>query len=564
MTLVLGFNATHDASAALRRDGEIVMAVEEERLSRVKHHFGLPIRSVAACAEAAGVRAADIEHAALYMDPMLWLRSFGFYFLRGLPASFAFTGRRPALWRSFLGVERQFRAATGFKGRFHCVEHHTAHVDSAYFPSGFDSAAALTIDGAGEAVTTSLARVDPRGITRIATARYPLSVGKVWEAVTDWLGWRATQDEGKVMGLAPLGTPRFVNPFASVLAPSEDPRTLFHVDLSWFQYHRGGKRLVSDRFVRSFGPARAADGAICDHHRDVAFALQHWTEEVVVSLARRVRAASGCSRLLMAGGVALNCVANGRVLREGIFDEIFVQPAAGDNGASLGAALHVAHRRLGIPRGAAMRDAFVGPGFTVDAVLTAAAARGLRAEPAGDVIEQTAELLTGGAVVGWMQGRMEFGPRALGNRSILADPTVPGTQERVNRLVKFRESFRPFAPAAPLELADRWFESVRPSPYMLFAFRVRAESQALLAAVTHVDGTARLQTVTAQENARFHALLVAFGRRRGTAVLLNTSFNVRGEPIVSTPAEALDALLRTGLDAVVIGDLIFHRQGSRQ
>ncbi|MCG3134294.1 MAG: Decarbamoylnovobiocin carbamoyltransferase [Planctomycetes bacterium] len=560
MPLVLGFNCTHDACAVLLRDGEVVLAVEEERLSRVKHHFGMPLRAIRACLDEAGVSIGDVEHAALYMEPGLWLRSFGFHFARNLPGSLAFTGRKPALWKSFLGVERRFRRETGFTGCFHAVEHHAAHADSAFFPSGFGSAASMTVDGAGEHVTTLLAAVDGSRIRRIADARYPFSIGKVWEAVTDWLGWRATQDEGKLMGLAPYGTPRFVEPFRAVFAAADegDPR-LFHMDLRWFDFPRGRTRLVSRRFVEAFGPPRAPDGPVEDWHRDVAFALQRRTEEAVLAMARRVRRETGLPRLVMAGGVALNCVANGRLVREGIFDEVFVQPAAGDNGASLGAALHVAHRRLGIPRGAPMRHAFLGPGFTEADTDRAAAERGLTADSAPDVVERTAELLAGGAIVGWMQGRMEYGPRALGNRSILADPSRPGMKDHVNARVKFREGFRPFAPSVPLDRAAEWFEDVRPSPYMLLAFRVKAEQLARLPAVTHVDGTARVQTVTPEENPRFHALLGAFGRRTGVPVLLNTSFNVRGEPIVRAPAEALDALLRTGLDAVVIGDRIFRK-----
>lgn len=560
MTFVLGVNTTHDACAALVGDGAIVLAVEEERLSRVKHHFGIPVRAVSACMAAAGLDIRELEHVAFYMDPSLWLRSFGFHFVRGLPKSLAFTKREPALWKSFLGAERTFRRATGFRGRFHVVEHHAAHVDSAFFPSGFEHAAALTLDGAGESVTTLLAAVDSGAIRRIADERYPRSVGKVWESVTDWLGWRATQDEGKTMGLGPCGSDRLVDRFSQVLRTDRD--TLFHQDLSYFAYPGGATRLVSERFIREFGPPRESDGAIEDHHRDVARALQHWTEEIVLDLARRVRDASGATRLVMAGGVALNCVANGRLLRAGIFDDVFIQPAAGDNGASLGAALHVSHRRLGVRRGPAMRDAYVGPGVAEADVAAAARERGLDPERPADVVERTAELLARGLVVGWMQGRMEFGPRALGNRSILADPTRPEMKDRVNRLVKFREPFRPFAPSVPLERAPEWFEDVKPSPYMLLAFPVRANVRDRLPAVSHVDGSARVHTVTRAENPRFHALLEAFGRRSGVPVLLNTSFNVRGEPIVCTAGEALDALLRTGLDAVVAGDLVFLKPGA--
>ncbi len=560
MALVLGMNATHDAAAALVRDGELVVAIEEERLSRVKHHFGEPRRAIAACLEFAGATMADVDHVAFYMHARRWLWSCGLHFLRNLPASRRYLARKPPLWRSFLGVERRFRDAYGFRGRFHMVDHHAGHIDSAFWPSGFDEAAALSIDGAGESATTVLARVDERRLERLAVTRYPLSVGKLWEAVTDWLGWRPTRDEGKVMGLAPYGTPDAVEAFARVLAPRTDGT--FHQDLSYFAYQRGAPRLFSEKFVRDFGPPREPDGEIQGHHRNVAFALQHQTEEIVVALARNLRERTGLRRLVMSGGVSLNCVANGRLLREGVFDEVFVPPAAGDDGASLGAALWVSHRVAGAPRGAPMRDAFVGTGFTESETLAAAVSRGLVPQRVRDVVEWAAERLAAGEILGWMQGRMEWGPRSLGNRTILANPTLAGMNDTVNRRVKFREPFRPFAPSVPLEVASEWFEGVRPSPFMLFAFPVRPAQRSRLPAVTHVDGSARVQTVTADENPRFHALLHAFGRRTGVPVLLNTSFNVRGEPIVATPAEALDALLRTGLDAVVIGELVFHRAGA--
>ena len=555
--LVLGFNCTHDAAAAIVRGGDVVMAVEEERLSRVKHHFGMPRRAMELCLEAAGVSWRELEHVAFYMNPSLWLRSAGWHFVRNLPRSASYLGRKPALWESFLGIERRFRKETGFRGRFHAVDHHAAHIDSAFWPSGFDEAAALTVDGAGEAATTVRARVDARRQRRFGVARYPVSVGKVWEAVTDWLGWTATQDEGKTMGLAPYGSDRFVEAFARFLRA--DATHGFAQDLAYTDLQFGARRLVSDRFVAEFGPAREPGGEILDHHRDVARALQVQTEEVFLALGHKLFQETGLRRLVMAGGVALNCVANGRLLREGPFEEIFVQPAAGDNGACLGAALFVAHRKLGAPRGPRQDHAYLGPGFTEEETLHAAAARGLVPERPDDVVARTAELLAAGEILGWMQGRMEYGPRALGHRSILADPRREEMKAEVNRRVKFREAFRPFAPSVTLEDARDWFEEARPSPYMLLAFGVRPEKRGRIPAVTHVDGTARVQTVAATESPRYHALLRAFADRTGVPVLLNTSFNIRGEPIVRTPDEAMEALVRTGLTAVVIGDLVFRR-----
>lgn len=552
VTWVLGFNCTHDATASILRDGEVVLAVEEERLSRVKHHFGMPERAIAACLEAAGITAEQLDHVAFYMNTNAWLASYGWHFVKGLPRSASYLGRKPALWRSFLGIERRFRSLTGFRGRFHHVDHHAAHIDSAFWPSGFERAAALSVDGAGESATTVLARVDAASQQRFHTARYPISVGKVWEAVTDWLGYRPTQDEGKVMGLAPYGTDRFHDDFAAVLSARDDGT--FHQGLEFTDFQRGARRLVSDRFIDAFGAARRPDEPFDDHHRDVAHALQHHTEQVVLALARRLREQSGCDDLVMAGGVALNCVANGVVARSGLFRRIYVQPAAGDNGAGLGAAWFVTHRKLGIPRTAPPGHAFLGPDFSDADVVAAAEERGLHAELEPDVVARAARRLREGAVLGWMQGRMEFGPRALGHRSILADPTRADAKDRVNARVKFREPFRPFAPSVTEDDADDWFEDVRPSPYMLLAFPVRAEKRSLVPAITHVDGTARVQTVAADTSPRYHALLRRFGELSGVPILLNTSFNVRGEPVVNTPAEALDALLRTGLDAVVVGD----------
>jgi carbamoyltransferase len=547
MTLVLGLNSTHDAAASIVRDGRVLLAVEEERLSRVKHHFGMPLRAMELCAAAAGVPLSEVPHAAFYLNAWLWLRSYGWHFLRHLPASASYLGRQPPLWKSFLGVERKFRQQTDFRGSFHMVDHHAAHMDSAFWPSGFEEAAALTVDGAGEVATTVLGRVDERGQKRYRAARYPVSIGKLWEAVTDWLGFRATQDEGKVMGLAPYGDERFIERFAQVLAPGGDGS--FHQDLAYTAYQRGARRLVSERFIHEFGPPRQPDEEVADHHRAVARALQVQTEEVVLDLARWLRRESGLTRLVMAGGVALNCVANGRIVQEGIFDEVFIQPAAGDNGAGLGAALFVTHRKLGLPRAEPLRHAFLGPEYDEAQTEAAARERDLVPVRCKDVVEEAAARLAAGEVIGWM----------LGNRSILANPTDPDIRDRVNALVKFREPFRPFAPSVPLEEADNWFEDAVASPYMLLAFHVKHRVRERLPGVTHVDGTARVQTVTELENARFHRLLHAFGRRTGVPVLLNTSFNVRGEPVVCTPGEALDALLRTGLQAVVIGDLVFSK-----
>ncbi len=548
---VLGFNATHDAAAVLLRDGVPVAAVEEERLSRVKHHFGMPERAVECVLREAGIGMDAVDHVAFYMDARLWLAFFGSWFLLHLPATLRFTARRPALWRSFLGVESRFRRRFGFRGRFHMVEHHAAHAASAFYPSGFEEAAVLTIDGAGERVTTLLGRMTDGRLERLSQEVYPRSVGKAWEAVTDWLGFRPQSGEGKVMGLAAYGRPALVERFRSVLRPAG--RESFHLELSYFDFPTGATPLYGRRFVEEFGPPRRPDGPIEPHHEDVAYALQAATEDVVLHLARSLRQRTGLRRLVMAGGCALNAPANFRVAREAGFEDVFIQPAAGDNGACLGAALAVHHRlHPGAPRWT-MRHAFLGPSIDAPAARAALAAAGVAFTEPADLVTAAADLLSSGGVLGWASGPMEYGPRALGNRSVLADPRTLAMRERVNRSVKQREPFRPLAPVVRLEDAASFVDGAMSSPYMLLTFPVRADARDRIPAVVHADGTARLQTVTEDTQPTLHRLLGAVGARTGVPCLLNTSFNARGEPVVADAADAVRAFLAMDLDGLVLG-----------
>jgi len=559
---VLGFNATHDAAAVLLRDGVPVAAVEEERLSRVKHHFGMPGRAVAKALEMGGIGIDAVDHAAFYMDARLWLTFYGTYFLRNLPGSLRFTKRKPALWRSFLGVERRFRRTFGYRGPFHCVEHHEAHAASAFYPSGFPEAAVLTVDGAGERVTTLLGEMRPGRLVRHRQEIYPKSVGKAWEAVTDWLGFRPQGGEGKTMGLAAWGRPSLRDRFREVMRP--EGADSFRLDLSYFAYPSGANPLYGERFVREFGPARAPDGPLETRHEDVAFALQAATEEVILHLARHLRERTGLSRLVMAGGCALNAPANHLVATRAGFDEVFVQPAAGDNGAALGAALVLHHRVAGTdgPRWT-MRDAFLGPGIADADAEAAVREAGLAAERPADLEAAVADLLAAGKVLGWARGRMEYGPRALGHRSILADPGAKGMFDRVNRRVKQREPFRPLAPVVRLEDIGRFAEAPLPSPYMLLTFPVRTEARAAIPAVVHADGSARFQTVSAEQEPSIHRLLGLFGERTGVPCLMNTSFNRRGEPVVATARDAVAAFLGMDLDALALGPLLVARPSGK-
>jgi len=551
---VLGFNATHDAAAVLLRDGIPVAAVEEERLSRVKHHFGMPSLAVAEVLREGGIGMDAVDHVAFYMDARLWLAFFGSHFLLNLPGSLRFTKRRPALWRSFLGVEGRFRREFGYRGPFHHVEHHAAHAASAFYPSGFGEAAVLTVDGAGERVTTLLGEMRPGRLLRHRQEVYPKSIGKCWEAVTDWLGFRPQSGEGKVMGLAAWGRPALRDRFRSVLRPSG--RDSYHLELSYFDFPGGGNPLYGDRFVREFGPARAADGKVEPRHEDVAFALQAATEEVILHLARHLRERTGLRRVVMAGGCALNAPANLLVARRAGFDEVFIQPAAGDNGACLGAALSVHHGLSADAPRWTMRDAFLGPAIDGGSAEEALRSAGLAAERPADLEAAVADLLAAGRVVGWARGRMEYGPRALGHRSILADPRTTAMFERVNHRVKQREGFRPLAPVVREEDMGLFVEDPIPSPWMLLTFPVRESMRKRVPAVVHADGSARMQSVTAEQEPSLHRLLGLFGGRTGVPCLMNTSFNRRGEPVVATARDAVEAFLGMDLDALVLGPLL--------
>jgi carbamoyltransferase len=443
------------------------------------------------------------------------------------------------------------------------VEHHLAHAVQAWRFGPEDEASVLTADGMGEWTATATWRAGRAGLVRVAERCYPQSLGKVYAAVTQHLGFLPDADEGKTMGLAPYGRPRLVPEFNKLVR--HDPERLYEIDLDAFAYPLGRTVMGGAPFARRFGPARRRDAPIEPAHEDLAFAAQAVLEEVLVGVARGLLpspelrpAGPGPRHLGLAGGLFLNCAVNGRIVREAGFDSVFVFPAAGDAGAAAGAAAHVA----GMER-SELTHAFLGDAFDADAVAKAVEGRGARtvADPAA----AAAEALARGKVVGWFQGRMEFGPRALGGRSILADPRDPGVKDRLNREVKFREGFRPFAPSVLEEKAAEWFLSPRPSPFMLLTFPVRPERRGEVPGVVHVDGSARVQTVGREpELLLFRRLVDAFAARTGVPLVLNTSFNVRGEPIVRTPAEAVACFDRSGIDVLVLGNRMLGKTGPRE
>ena len=582
---LLGISAFyHDSAAALLEDGRIIAAAQEERFTRVKHDASFPRHAAAWClTQATG----PLDAVVYYEKPLLKFERILSTTAAVAPRGFrAFAAAIPdwvhhKLWLpSVLEDELSRLGQRGVPVRF--ASHHEAHAASAFFPSPFETAAILTLDGVGEWTTTALAHGRGNRLEFLRELQFPHSLGLLYSAFTHYCGFRVNSGEYKLMGLAPYGTPRFAALIREHLVDLRDDGS-FALALDYFGF-LAGQRMTNHRFDRLFGaPARAPDAPLTQFHCDVARSIQVVTEEVVLRLARTLHTLTRETNLCLAGGVALNCVANARLRQEGPFREIWVQPAAGDAGGALGAALayHYAQDaavRQGSPADA-MRGAFLGPAYSDDEIETAIRESGLiaeRLEPSA-LHDRVASRLESGAVVGFCQGRAEFGPRALGARSILADARSPEMQKRLNLKIKFRESFRPFAPIVLAERASEWFEFEGASPYMLLtapvaaARRLRvpnsgswaerlAEARSTIPAVTHVDFSARLQTVDATTNPALHALLAAFERRTGCPVLVNTSFNVRGEPPVCHPREALAGFLATDMDALAFGPFYFEKE----
>jgi carbamoyltransferase len=586
---ILGLSALyHDSAAAIIENGSIIAAAQEERFSRKKHDSSFPRNAIAYCLEAAGGGLGEIDFVVFYDKPFLKFERLLETYLALAPRGFRSFRRAMPVWlkeklfqKSLLGQElMKFDPAYDWTGKLRFCEHHLSHAASAFFPSPFQSAAVLTMDGVGEWATTSLAVGTGNRLEILKELHFPHSLGLLYSAFTYYAGFKVNSGEYKLMGLAPYGRPRFSQTILDTLIDLKADGT-FRLDQSFFDYCTG-LTMTNERFAALFGaPARRPDDALTPFHMDIAASIQAVTEEVVLRLCRSIAVETGARNLCLAGGVALNCVANGKIVSEGIFDNIWIQPAAGDAGGALGAALAVAHMDQDQMRSAdgthdAMRGAYLGPSFPqreIERRLTQVGARFTVLEDS-DLIAETALALAKEQAVGWMQGRMEFGPRALGARSILADPRSPSMQKMLNLKVKYRESFRPFAPSILAEDAKDWFELAGSSPYMLVVAPVRLEhrrkmtpeEEALfgidklnvprssLPAVTHVDYSARIQTVHAQTNPRYHALISQFKQLTGCPVLVNTSFNVRGEPIILTPEDAFRCFMGSEIDVLVVGN----------
>lgn len=563
---ILGISAgfAHDASATLVRDGEIVLAVEEERLDRVKYGKGFPHRSIDACLKTAGISLNDVDAVGFNLEPWRMYRADVLFNLKCLrsPKAFKYAlfnlawAVHPLLY-NLKEAEKIARETNGRRPRF--IDHHLCHAASAFYVSPFEDAAILTIDNRGEDVSATLSVGQGAAIRRIDEIRVPESLGSLYLGVTLFLGFKFG-DEYKVMGLAPYGQPSHYDVFADVLR--QEPRGRFSLNRAYFDY-LGAEGLFSRKFYDALGPRRRPGEPIEQRHMDIACSLQKRLEDVVLHMADHLHRVTGADNLCLAGGVALNSVANGALARTSAFKNIFVQPAAGDAGTSMGAALAIYHHQLGRPRTRVMEHANLGPSFSDGEIEEALKACKLDYEIHDNIARTVAELLADGQIVGWFQGRMEWGPRALGARSILADPRATDVKEALNRAIKHREDFRPFAPSVLAERCRDYFECQVPSPFMLFVYNVVEGRRKEIPAVTHVDGSARIQTVRREDNALFWELIKEFEAITGVPVVLNTSFNVDGEPIVCTPRDAIRCFFGSGIDCLAIGRfLVTKSKGS--
>ncbi len=573
---ILGINAYHgDAAAAIIKDGRLIAAVEEERFNRCKHSAGFPHHAIRYCLEAAGIGVEALDHVGISRDPSAHLhKKILFAAMRVASHARQIKDRlgnaakvrdvKDELARAFNTSRKQLRA------RFHNIEHHRAHLASCFFVSPFERAALLSIDGFGDFISTMWAQGEGNSIEVLGQVEYPHSTGIVYTATTQFLGFPHYGDEGKVMGLAPYGQPRFINEFREIIRTEENGQ--FRLNLDYFRHHSEGVemtwdagspvigRIFSDEYEHLFGPARVAGASLTDRERDIAASLQLRLEEVGFHVLNHLHKQTGLTDLGLAGGVAYNSVMNGKILLNTPFKRLFIQPAAGDSGTALGVCYQIYNGILNGERREVMAGAYTGPEFSNDAIHAVLEQSGLAYEHYDDreLTKHAAQDMAGGLVVGWFQGRMEFGPRALGNRSIVVDPRRAAMKDVLNDRIKKREPFRPFAPSILEERVGDYFQQTHTAPTMLMVYQVKAERRSEIPAVTHVDGSGRLQTVSREVNARYYQLISDFGELTGVPVILNTSFN-ENEPIVCTPQEAIECFRKTKMDVLYLGNYAVRR-----
>ncbi len=543
------------------QDGRIVAAASEERFTRKKHDSSFPANAISYCLEAGGITTGELDYVGFYDKPLLKFERIVTSYISTFPRSYRAFMQAVQVWlREKLWTKDLIARELAYKGEILFAEHHLSHAASAFLVSPFDEAAIMVVDGVGEWATASLAAGRGNKIEMLKQINYPHSLGLLYSAFTYYLGFKVNSAEYKVMGLAPYGAPQYYDRIMSELMDVAEDGS-FRLNMDYFEYQHG-LRMTNGRFDRLFdGPVRQPESALDQRHKDIAASIQKVTEEIMLRLARSLHKETGLTNLCLAGGVALNCVANGRILREGPFEHIFIQPAAGDAGGAIGVAKYIHHTLLGNARDSRMSHAYLGPSYSSEQVESFLKETGAVYTKLcrGELVEKVARLIAEQNVIGWFQGRMEFGPRALGNRSILADARNPENQTRVNMKIKFRESFRPFAPAVLEERCAEFFDLDRDSRYMLLVAQVKPDRR-VIPSVTHVDGSARIQTVSNDENPLFYELIKEFDRLTGVPVIINTSFNVRSEPIVCSPRDAYRCFMRTGMDYLVIDHFLLAKQ----
>jgi carbamoyltransferase len=580
---ILGINAYHgNASAALVCDGKLIAAVEEERFNRVKYAAGFPAEAIRYCLKEAGITLSDVDHVAVPRNPYARLGTKLWYAVR-MPS---FARERIRVMSKFTTIPSALAVAfdldpAKIKATFHRVEHHQAHLASSFFVSPFEEAALLSADGLGDFASSMWGMGRGNRMQIDEAIAFPHSLGLYYTAVTQYLGFLKFGDEYKVMGLAAYGSPENMDAFRDIVQFRPNGGDLaFRLGLNYFTHHRTGPEMswaeadktpaLGTMFSEAMGkrlgaPARTPEAPLEQRHRNIAASLQARLEEVYLGMLKKLAAKTGAKAVCLSGGVAFNCVANGKIFDQTPFESVYVQPAAGDGGLSVGAAFYVWNQLLGNPRTCVMDHAYWGPSYSAEQIRSAIQASAVSnggyavseyAEP--ELLRRTAEIVADGKILGWYQGRAEWGPRALGNRSIVADPRRPQMKEILNERIKHREIFRPFAPSILAEKTGEWFEKSHPSPFMTLAYSVQPAKRDKIPAPTHVDGTGRLQTVTREANPRYHALIGEFERQTGVPVVLNTSFN-DNEPIVCRPEEALNCFLRTRMDALALGDHLITR-----
>lgn len=561
VTYILGLNYIgHDASASLLKNGEVIASAMEERFSGIKKDRSFPINAINFCLKYAGVTINEIEVITFYMIPKLFFDNRVVHYLgKNYPKSIP-------LFESFLnralkynGVEREIRERLNYYKKIYFCNHHNAHIALSFFLSEFTEAAVISIDGAGEIASTVLGEVQNNKINVLKEVDFPNSLGMLYNAMTYYLGFNPISDQGKVMGLSGYGdSSRYIDEFRKIVMLKDEGT--FKMNLDYFEFQNRRDTWISDKFLNTFGKRRLPDEEIGKRHMDVAAALQTRLEEVYFHMAGYLKKKTNMKYLCLGGGVALNSVANGKLLQKEYFEDIFIPPPTGDDGLSIGAPLYYNYCVLENIQRYPFVSPFLGPEYSDDEILKTIKRFNLKYYKSSNIFKETAELLSGNKIIGWFQGRMEIGPRALGNRSILANPGFHNVKELLNSRVKFREPFRPFAPSILAEDVKDWFEYDHPAPFMLFVFKIKAEKRKLLPGVTHFDGTGRLQTVDKQFNERYYNLINEFKKITGIPMILNTSFNIMGNPIIESPNDAIKCFLGNGIDYLVLGDFIIKKE----